>query len=70
MIPSMELQRWAGRTCAALVALMATLGYYFANVRFVPVAAGFGILALLFYSGRLVAAPTRASSNSGPHRAL
>lgn len=70
MIPSRELQRWAGRTCAALVALMATLGYYFANVRFAPVAAGFAILALLFYSGRLMAAPTRAPSSSGPHRAL
>jgi hypothetical protein len=66
----MELQRWAGRVCAGLVALLAMLGYHFGNVRFAPVAAGFAILAALFYSGRLVAAPSRPLSNSGRHRAL
>jgi hypothetical protein len=71
MGPSTEWQRWAGRVCAGLVALLATLGYYFGNVRFAPVAAGFAILAVLFYSGRLIAtAPTNSLSNSGRHRAL
>jgi hypothetical protein len=46
------------------------LGYYFANVRFAPVAAGFAILAGLFYSGRMVASPSASLSNSGRHRAL
>ena len=46
-------------------------GYYYANIRFAPVAAGFAILAGVFYSGRLAAAaPTRSLSNSGQHRAL
>jgi len=71
---SMELQRWAGRVCAGLVAVLAMLGHHFGNVRFAPVAAGFAILAALFYSGRLsgrlIAAPSRSLSNSGRHRAL
>ena len=70
MGPSTELQRWAGRVCAGLVALLAMMGYYFGNVRFAPVALGFAILAALFYSGRMVAAPSRSLSNSGRHRAL
>jgi hypothetical protein len=70
MGPSMEWQRWAGRICAGLVALFATLGYYYGNVRFAPVAAGFAILAVLLLSGRVVAAPSRPLSNSGRHRAL
>ena len=70
MGPSTELQRWAGRACVGVVALLVMLGYYFANVRFAPVAAGFAILAGLFYSGRMVASPSASLSNSGRHRAL
>ena len=70
MVPSMEWQRWAGWVCAGLVTLFAMLGYYYGNVRFAPVAAGFAILAALLLSGRLVAAPSRPLSNSGRHRAL
>ena len=70
MGPSTELQRWAGRVCAGLVTLLAMLGLYFGNIRFAPVAAGFAILAALFYSGRLVAAPSSSLGNSGRHRAL
>lgn len=71
MGPSIEWQRWAGRVCAVIVALLAMLGFYFGNVRFAPVAVGFAILAALFYSGRLIAAaPSRSLSNSGRHRAL
>lgn len=67
----MELQRWAARCCAVLVVMLAMTGYYYANIRFAPVAAGFAILAGVFYSGRLAAAaPTRSLSNSGQHRAL
>ena len=37
--------RAAGWSCALLVALLILMGYHFANVRFVPIAAGFAILA-------------------------
>ena len=67
---SMELQLWAGRVCAGLVVLLGMMGYHFANVRFAPVAAGFAILAGLFYSGRLLPVPSRSLSDSGPRRAL
>ena len=71
----MELQRWAARVCAGLVVLLAMTGYYYANVRFAPVAAGFAILAGVFYSGRLAAlSPSRSLTSriggSGQHRAL
>ena len=70
MGPGMELQRWAARVCAGLVVVLAMLGYHFANVRFAPVAAGFAILAGLFYSGRLLPAPSRSLSDTGRRRAL
>ena len=66
MGPSMELQRWAGRLCVGLVIVLAMTGYYFANIRFAPVAAGFAILAGVFYvTGRPVAASTRPLRDSG-----
>jgi hypothetical protein len=72
MGPSIDLQIWAGRFCLALVGLLAMMGFHFANVRFIPVAAGFAILAGVFYSvGRVQAAnPSRSLANSGRHRAL
>ena len=71
MGPSIELQRWAGRLCVALVVVLAMIGYYFANVRFAPVAAGFAILAGVFYTTtRPIAAPTRPLRESGQHRVL
>jgi hypothetical protein len=45
MSTSDRLRRWAGWVCLAFVALFCFLGYYFRNVRFTPVAAGFLILA-------------------------
>ncbi|HEU5039860.1 MAG TPA: hypothetical protein VFT84_03505 [Gemmatimonadales bacterium] len=68
----MQLQRWAARLCAGLVVGLVMTGYYFANIRFAPVAAGFAILAGVFYSGRLAAAAptTRPLTDSGRHRAL
>jgi hypothetical protein len=70
MAPSTELQRWTGRVCAGLFVALTWMGYHFANVRFAPVAIGFAILAAVFYSGRLLAAPSQPLSNSGRHRAL
>ncbi|HUF35825.1 MAG TPA: hypothetical protein VMN37_07735 [Gemmatimonadales bacterium] len=65
----MELQRWAGRACVAMVAGLSVLGYHFGNIRFVPVAVGFAILAGLCYSGHLPT-PSRSLTDSGRHRAL
>ncbi len=71
MGPSVDLQVWAGRFCIGIVTLLAFLGYHFGNVRFVPVAAGFAILAGVFYVWRAQpAAASRPLANSGQHRAL
>ena len=70
MGPSMELQRWAGRVCVALVVVLAMTGYHFANVRFAPVAAGFAILAGVFYATTRQIASTRPLRESGQHRVL
>ncbi len=71
MGPSVDLQVWAGRFCLSVMGVLTLMGFYFANVRFVPVAAGFAILAGVFYFTRLhSAAPTRAPAVSGSHRAL
>jgi hypothetical protein len=69
MVPSMELQRWAARLCAGMMMVLALSGYYFGNIRFAPVVAGFAILAGVFYWGRLPV-PSRSLSESGRHRAL
>jgi hypothetical protein len=42
------IRRTAGWACAGMVAVLIMMGYHFGNVRFVPVAAGFAILAGLF----------------------
>jgi hypothetical protein len=69
MLPNEELQRWAGRICLLLGVGLGMLGYYFANVRFVPLVAGFAILAGVCYSFR--AAPTpRPVRDSGQHPGL
>jgi hypothetical protein len=71
MGPSVDLQVWAGRLCVALVSLLAFLGYHYGNVRFVPIAAGFAILAAVCYSWRThAAAPSRSPAHSGQHRAI
>ena len=43
-----NLRRWAGWFCLGLVAAFAFLGYFFGNIRFAPLAAGFVILAAVF----------------------
>lgn len=44
------LQVWAGRTCLAVVAVLAWAGLYYENIRFLPSAAGFAILAAVCYA--------------------
>lgn len=40
-----RVRRAAGWACAATVAVLLSMSYHFANIRFVPVAVGFAILA-------------------------
>jgi hypothetical protein len=65
-----DLQRWAGRLCLLLVAVLGMMAYHFANIRFVPVMAGFAILAAVCYAPRAHREQTRALRDSGHHRAL
>ena len=69
MFPNEDLQRWAGRTCLLLVAALAMTGYHFANVRFLPLVAGFAILAGVCYSGYGPFQRVRPARDSGHHRA-
>jgi hypothetical protein len=69
MFPNEDLQRWAGRTCLLLVGALGMMGYYFANVRFLPLVAGFAILAGVCYTGQTVLAARRPLRDSGKHRA-
>jgi hypothetical protein len=39
------VRRWAGWTFLCIVAALVSMGYHFGNIRFVPLAAGFAILA-------------------------
>lgn len=65
MFPNEYLQRWAGRVCLLLVAALGMTGYHFANIRFLPLMAGFAILAGLCYSVRSEAAAARPLRDSG-----
>ena len=65
-----ELQCWAGRTCLLIVAALGMLGYHFANVRFLPVMAGFAILAAVCYLPRSHAEGAHSPRDSGHHPAL
>ncbi len=70
MFPNEDLQRWAGRTCLLLVGALGMMGFYFANVRFLPIVAGFAILAGLCYSARVESDPGRPLRHSGQRPAL
>jgi hypothetical protein len=70
MFPNEELQRWAGRICLLAVVALGMMGYHFANVRFLPVMAGFAILAGVCYSVRSAPASTRQLRSSGHHPAM
>lgn len=39
------VRRWSGWMFLGMVAVLASMGYHFGNVRFVPLAAGFAILS-------------------------
>jgi hypothetical protein len=40
-----RIRRWVGWSCLGVVAALLSMGYHFENIRFLPVAAGFAILA-------------------------
>ena len=70
MFPNENLQRWAGRTCLLLAGALGMMGYYFGNVRFLPLMAGFAILAGVCYRERVGSAAARPLRDSGHHSAL
>jgi hypothetical protein len=70
MFANEDLQRWAGRVCLMLCGALGLVGYHFANVRFLPIVAGFAILAGVCYGGRGAALPARPLRDSGHHPAL
>jgi hypothetical protein len=47
-----NVRRWAGWGFLAIVAALISMGYHFQNVRFVPLAAGFAILAAVCFLER------------------
>jgi len=67
-------RRWAGRACLVLVVALSSLGYHYGNVRFAPVALGFGILAVLCWwdSGteQVRSNGIHPRADSGVHRAI
>jgi hypothetical protein len=70
MFASEELQRWAGRLCLMLVAALGMMGYHWANVRFLPLMAGFAILAGVCYAPRNATEQARSLRPSGQHPAI
>ncbi len=45
-------RRWVGWVCLGAVAALLSMGYHFGNVRFVPLVAGFAILAAVCFFDR------------------
>jgi hypothetical protein len=70
MFPIEDLQRWAGRACLLLVGVLGLMGYHFANVRFLPLVAGFAILAGLCYGIQGEPDAPHPLRDSGQHPAL
>jgi hypothetical protein len=70
MFTNEELLRWAGRLCLLLVAALGMMGYHYANIRFVPVMAGFAILAAVCYVPRPAATGAKSLRHSGQHPAI
>jgi hypothetical protein len=66
MYASDELQRWAGRLCLLVAGALGMMGYYFGNVRFLPVIAGFAILAAVCYVPRAAQPPSLRRSGQHP----
>lgn len=65
-----DLQRLAGRFCLLIVGALGMMGYHFANVRFLPVMAGFAILAGVCFTARAGSAAARPLRPSGQHPGL
>jgi hypothetical protein len=70
MLASEDLQRWAGRLCLTLVAAFGMMGYHWANVRFIPLMAGFAIFAGVCYAPRTMTQKARSLRPSGPRPAI
>jgi hypothetical protein len=70
MFPNEDLQRWAGRICLLLAGALGMMGYHFANVRFLPLVAGFAILAGACYGSQRESDAHRPLRDSGQHPAL
>jgi hypothetical protein len=70
MFPNEDLQRWAGRTCLMFVGALGMMGYHFANIRFIPIMAGFAILAGVCYGGHAASDAGHPVRDSGPHPVL
>jgi hypothetical protein len=49
---SYEIARWSGRAFLGLTAVLVGMGVHYGNIRFLPVAAGFAILAAVCFSER------------------
>jgi hypothetical protein len=68
------VRRWAGWMFLGVVAALTSMGYHFGNVRFVPLVAGFAILAAVCFLDRgrqqvRSVIGVHARSDSGVHRA-
>lgn len=60
---------WAGRLCLGIVGALGMLGTYYGNVRFAPVALGFGILSIVCYAERRMR-PIRAEGSRAARPSL
>jgi hypothetical protein len=52
MQPDVEWMMWAGRVCLGLVGGLGLMAFHFGNIRFLPIVAGFAILAAVCYAWR------------------
>lgn len=61
---------WLAKSFTAMSAALLLSGYYYANIRFVPVALGAGILAVVCGVRRVRGSIDKALTQSGKFRAL
>jgi hypothetical protein len=52
MQPVGEWEMWAGRLCLGLAGVLGLMGFHFGNIRFLPMVAGFALLAVVCYIWR------------------
>ena len=71
---SEDMRRWAGWVFVGLVVALSSIGYHYANVRFVPVALGFAILAGVCWKDwgteQIRSNGIHSRADSGVHRAI